>query len=87
MGELIARLELLLGQTDAEHSEIRDLIEQLEDRETVQNAMQSFIESQYRDEFEATLSFDEQEVYRTVFELDSGADPYGDDYFDEDNDE
>lgn len=72
MRELLARLEELLAQTDAPQSEVRNIVEAIEARDTVMNAMQSFIESQYRDEFEETLSFEEQEQYRTVFELDSG---------------
>jgi hypothetical protein len=71
MHETLARLEELLAQTDAPQSEIRSMIEQIEAREVVSNAMQAFIESQYRDEFEETLSFEEQEQYRQVFELDS----------------
>lgn len=71
MRELLARLEELLAQTDASHREVRDIMETLEATDTVTQAMQSFIESGYRDEFEETLSFEEQEQYRAVFELDS----------------
>lgn len=71
MRELIAQLEELLAQTDIPHSEVRDIVETLEARDSVLNSLQTFVESGYRDEFEATLSFDEQEQYRQVFELDA----------------
>lgn len=71
MRDLTDHLEELLAQTDTPHKEVRSIIREIETQWELLQLMQSFIESEYRGEFEDTLSYEDQERYRNFFELDT----------------
>jgi hypothetical protein len=78
--ELVQDLRSIMNdQLDEDAQEIIErAIVGIELRDELLDTMNTFIESEYRAEFEETISEDEQEQYREFFELSSGDEAWPD---------